>query len=204
MSNTVEDSYRTVSKQSSSSQIKVKGSRFISHVFHANEQEDAEKKYLNIRNKYNDATHNCFAYRIDLQKYRYSDDGEPSGTAGRPIFKIIEGYRLFQILIVVTRYYGGTKLGAGGLIRAYSEATKSGLETAKIITKTRYTTIDIVTDYEHINDLQNIVKKFHGHIGHSEYTENIRVRIQIPVSRFAGFKNDINIILQGGINITEL
>lgn len=204
MSNSDEDSYRTVSRQSSSSQIKVKGSQFISHVFHAKEKEDAEKNYLDIRNKYSDATHNCFAYRIDLQQFRYSDDGEPSGTAGRPIYKIIEGNRLFKILIVVTRYYGGTKLGTGGLIRAYSEAAKTVLDTAKIITKKRYITIDIITSYKHINDLQNIVKKYHGHISHSEYTVNIKLRIQIPVSRFAGFKNDVNIILPGGINIIEL
>ena len=94
MSKTVEDSYRTVSKQSSSSQIKVKGSRFISHVFHAKEQEDAEKKYLNIRKKYDDATHNCFAYRISADEFRYSDDGEPSGTGGLPIYKILENKNL--------------------------------------------------------------------------------------------------------------
>jgi uncharacterized YigZ family protein len=204
MSKTVEDSYRTVSKKSSSSQIKVKGSRFISHVFYANNQEDAERKYLSIRNIYSDATHNCFAYRINSQQFRYSDDGEPSGTAGRPIYNIIEGYQLFQILIVVTRYYGGTKLGAGGLIRAYSNAAKSVLETTKIIIKTRYTTIEIITNYEHINDLQSIVKKYHGHISHPEYTANVKVRIKIPVRRFAEFKNDVTRILPGGINIIEL
>ena len=97
------DSFLTIASGVYSAEIKIKGSRFIAHALFTPDREQAEAEYQQFKKKYYDATHNCFAYRIAGDIFRYSDDGEPSGTAGRPILKVIEGRDLFQILLVVTR-----------------------------------------------------------------------------------------------------
>ncbi|MEJ2053208.1 MAG: YigZ family protein, partial [Calditrichaceae bacterium] len=100
-----------VPASTTNTEIKVKGSKFISAVFPVSSKEEAETVYADIKKKYYDATHNCFAYRINANNFRYSDDGEPNGTAGKPILQIIDNKGMNEILCVVTRYFGGTKLG---------------------------------------------------------------------------------------------
>ena len=102
-------------------------SKFITHVLKVKDIIDCKEKIINIKNEYKDATHNCFAYVIDNTK-RFSDDGEPSGTAGMPILNVIESNNLNHVLIIVTRYFGGIKLGAGGLFRAYMDAANKVCE----------------------------------------------------------------------------
>ena len=105
-------------------------------------KQQAETVYANIRRKYYDATHNCFAYRISPDDFRYSDDGEPSGTAGRPIFQVLENKNLTQTIIIVTRYFGGTKLGTGGLSRAYADTASEVISKTKLDVKTIYANTD--------------------------------------------------------------
>lgn len=116
------------------SQIKVKSSKFIANVHPISSVEQAKSVLDAIRKEFHDARHHCFAFKIgigDQAITRASDDGEPSGTAGAPILQVIEGKNFTNLLVVVTRYFGGTKLGIGGLARAYSEATKEVLESVK-------------------------------------------------------------------------
>ncbi|MDQ7088156.1 MAG: YigZ family protein [Acidobacteriota bacterium] len=114
-------------------EIKVKGSRFIGQVLPASDREQAAAGLLQVRRRYHDATHHCWARRVGApgrDSTRYDDDGEPPGTAGPPILGAIEGAGVYQALVVVTRYFGGTKLGSGGLVRAYGEAAREALAAA--------------------------------------------------------------------------
>lgn len=186
-----EDKYKTVGPGPYHSEIKIQGSQFITHVFHSQKQDDAIVKYEGIKKKYHDATHNCYAYRIDKDLFRYSDDGEPSGTAGRPMLQIIEGLNLIQVLAVVTRYFCGTKLGTGGLIRAYSEAVKKALEQADIVEKTRYREIRIVTRYELQRDVHEIIQRNQGNIVSSDFTDKVILVCRIPLGKYPSFQREI-------------
>ena len=195
------DLYRTVSSTPVSAEIKIKGSKFIGHVFHVVSKSQAESVYDNWRAKYHDATHNCFAYRISESEFRYSDDGEPSGTAGKPIFQVLEGAGLVQTLIIVTRYFGGTKLGTGGLIRAYSDTAKAVLSQTKIEEKTRYITQNIESTYENLSTVLDLVARFKGVIGKTEYTDMIVFSIQIPVSLNPDFTRELAAFSGRGITL---
>lgn len=184
------DQYYTVSRKEAVAEIKVKGSRFISTINQVSNSQEADKLYQEIKKKYHDATHNCFAYRISGSDYRFSDDGEPSGTAGLPIFQVLQHQNLFEILVVITRYFGGTKLGTGGLVRAYSEAAKNGLQNCKKITKTKYITISLSTNYERYNALLRLINQYNGNFVESDYKENIELKIQIPQSKFSSFQQE--------------
>lgn len=197
------DEYLTVSSQPASSEIKVSGSKFIAHVFHVLSKHQAESVYSNIKRKYHDATHNCFAYRISADVFRYSDDGEPSGTAGLPIYKILDNKDLSQTIIIVTRYFGGTKLGTGGLIRAYSDATLDVLSKTKTEIKVRYVTVTVETTYENMSLLLDFVNKHDGIIGKTEYTEKISFCLQIPTTKFEDFNKNILAFSERGIVIVD-
>lgn len=197
------DEYLTVSSQPESSEIKVKDSKFIGHVFHVLNKHQAESVYSNIKRKYHNATHNCFAYRISADEFRYSDDGEPAGTAGLPIYKILENKNLTQTIIIVTRYFGGTKLGSSGLIRAYSDAALDVLNRTKIEVKIRYVTVTVETTYENMSILLDLVNKYKGIIGKSEYTEKISFCLQIPTTKFEEFNNKILAYSESGIVIID-
>ena len=197
------DEYLTVSSRPASSEIKVSDSKFIAHIFHVLSKHQAESVYSNIKRKYHDATHNCFAYRISEDKFRYSDDGEPSGTAGLPIYRILENKDLSQTLIIVTRYFGGTKLGTGGLIRAYSDAALDVLSHTKTEVKIRYITVTVETTYENMSLLLDLVNKYNGIIGKTEYTEKISFCLQIPTTKFEGFNTNILAFSERGIVIVD-
>jgi uncharacterized YigZ family protein len=197
------DEYLTVSSQPVTSEIKVNDSKFIAHVFHVLSKHQAESVYSNIKRKYHDATHNCFAYRISEDEFRYSDDGEPSGTAGLPIFKILVNKELSQTIIIITRYFGGTKLGTGGLIRAYTDAALDVLNKTKTEVKIRYVTVTVETTYENMSLLLDLVNKFKGIIGKTEYTEKISFCLQIPTTKFADFNKNIVAFSERGIDIID-
>lgn len=129
------DRFKTIAKQVEH-HIKVERSRFLGTAVPVISREEALEQYESIRSRYHDATHNCFAYLLDLgrgEDYRYSDDGEPSGTAGRPILDAVRGSGLTNLLVVVTRYFGGVKLGTGGLTRAYRQCAAELLADAPTV-----------------------------------------------------------------------
>lgn len=203
MAQHTDDEYRTVSSRPVSFELKIKGSKFIGHIFHVLNKQQAESVYNNIRRKYHDATHNCYAYRISENEYRYSDDGEPSGTAGKPIYQVLEHNNLVQTIIIVTRYFGGIKLGTGGLSRAYSDAAKDVLEKTKIEVKTRYATVTVETGYDNLTNLLDLVNKYQGIIGKTEYTDKISFCLQIPTTQFKSFQDDILAFSERGIVIVD-
>ena len=130
--------FNTILESSIQAEIVEKKSRFIANLFYVENPEEAELRIKEIKKKYHDAKHNCFAYLTfengEIYK-KFSDDGEPSGTAGAPMMEIIEKENLRNVLVVVTRYFGGILLGTGGLVRAYSDALKEAIKKATLVSK---------------------------------------------------------------------
>ncbi|MEJ2543134.1 MAG: YigZ family protein [Calditrichaceae bacterium] len=171
-------------------EIKVKRSKFIAGLLPVKSKDEAEQAYLEIKKKYYDATHNCFAYRIDANIFRYSDDGEPNGTAGKPILQMMDGKEILEVLCVVTRYFGGTKLGTGGLIRAYSDAAKEALNRTKILKKIRSKKIKLMLDYDLENNVRNLLNSYQGKLDNSEYSDHIEMNLLIPESKAVRFRDE--------------
>ena len=155
-----EDTYKTI-ENISEGLFKDRGSKFIAHAIPVNNESQVKEHLSALRKKYHDARHHCYAYQLGFDKssYRINDDGEPSGTAGKPIFGQILSHDLTNILIVVVRYFGGTKLGVGGLINAYKTSAKDALNNAKIIKKTINEVYEIIYDYPVMNAVKKIIKE---------------------------------------------
>ncbi len=154
------DQYKTIAK-SSEGYYKEKGSKFTGYAIPVFSEEEFREHLARIKREVPDSGHYCYGLRIgaDNKLYRYSDDGEPSNSAGKPIFGQIQSYELTNIMIVVTRYFGGTKLGVGGLITAYRAAAKEALDNAKIINRTVDNFYQIEFGYEIMSEVMNFVKK---------------------------------------------
>lgn len=159
-----------------------KKSRFIANVYNIESVAEAEEKIKQIKKKYYDAKHNCFAFSVleeNQIKTKISDDGEPSGTAGEPILNVIEKNKLQNILIIVTRYFGGILLGAGGLVRAYSNASIEALNKAKIVKKELGNKIKVEISYSDNEKFKYYCNKNKINIVNVEYAENIFYIIEI-------------------------
>ncbi len=169
-------------------EIKIKSSRFIATLSYVYGKDEAEAMLESFRKKYYNATHNCFAYRIDANTFRYSDDGEPSGTAGKPIMQVLDSSGILHILCVVTRYYGGTKLGTGGLIRAYSEAAEQALARLETKTVVRMQGFTLHFTYEQENLVRKAVSDFSGRLLDSAYSDSIQMEVAVPQSRQNAFR----------------
>ena len=156
--------YKTISAPATG-EITEKKSRFIANIAHISNTEDANKFIEEIRSRYWDATHNVYAYTLFEDKIvKYSDDGEPSGTSGLPSYKVLEGEGIFDVVVVITRYFGGTLLGTGGLARAYSEAVKAALNNAEILTCCLCDYIKIKCDYNLWGKVESIIRKSNTYI----------------------------------------
>lgn len=174
--------YRTV-YSGGEAEIIEKKSRFIATVKPIKSEEEAIAFIESLKKKYWNATHNCFAYVIGdhFQIQRCSDDGEPSGTAGKPMLDVLLGEEIHDTAVVVTRYFGGTLLGTGGLVRAYQSATKAGLDASTVITKRYGHKISIQTDYTGLGKIQYILGQRRINILNSEYTDKVVLEVLLPV-----------------------
>lgn len=160
----------------SEAEITEKKSKFIANLYYVNSLVEIEEKLKNIRKKYYDARHNCYAYRIVEDESiieRSSDDGEPSGTAGAPMLNILKKMELVNVLVVVTRYFGGILLGTGGLVKAYSEATKKALENSKFAIEESGIIAEIKLNYNDFENFKYCCKKSNINIINTEYLDNI-------------------------------
>lgn len=169
--------YRAVF-QGGSGEIVEKKSRFIAHVSEAESVEEAQEFIEAVKKRYWDARHNCSAFSIGEKNpvTRCSDDGEPGGTAGKPILEVIEGSGIHNIVIVVTRYFGGTLLGTGGLVRAYTDAAKAGIENSVIIEKILGVRMKLVTDYTDLGKIQYILAQNEVTVEHTDYTDKVEIQ----------------------------
>ncbi|MEI6899756.1 MAG: YigZ family protein [Bacteroidota bacterium] len=159
------DTYFTI-RESSKGIYKEKGSKFLAHAFPVKSEEEIKDLLAGLRKEYHDARHHCYAYRLGYENhlFRINDDGEPSGTAGRPIYGQILSKELTQILIVVIRYFGGIKLGVPGLINAYKCATNDALEQAEIMAATVREKYRITFNYAAMNSVMKALKEGNAHI----------------------------------------
>lgn len=154
------DEYLTISKPSEGF-FKDRGSKFLAFAYPVSSEIEIKELQEKLRSDYYDARHHCFAYMLGLEKeiFRANDDGEPSSTAGKPILGQIRSFDLTNIVVVVIRYFGGTKLGVGGLINAYKTATEDALKNAKIIKKTLHDYYELKFEYPVMNDIMKILKE---------------------------------------------
>ena len=153
--------YNTIEKQETSELVEKK-SKFIANIFYVSTTQEAEEKLEQIRKKYYDARHNCYAYRVIEDGNiidRSSDDGEPSGTAGAPMLNILKKENLCNVLVIVTRYFGGILLGTGGLVRAYSQSTQDVIEKSNIILKQEGYVAILEVEYKDLEKLRYFCKK---------------------------------------------
>lgn len=176
------DSFKTI-KQNTNAEIVEKKSRFIAHAFYVESVEEAEEQIKQIKKKYNDARHNCFAYALETENngiaVKYNDDGEPAGTAGAPILKLILEQGLSNILVIVTRYFGGILLGTGGLVRAYTESAEKAISQSEVIEKTSGYEAKIQIEYNQLDGLKYYLQQNNIKVLKINYLENIEVDIEI-------------------------
>ncbi|MCI8362733.1 MAG: YigZ family protein [Clostridia bacterium] len=169
-------------KENVSEEIVEKKSKFIADLIYVQSVEEAEGHINRIKKKYFDAKHHCFAYSIMTNEgivNRASDDGEPSGTAGMPMLNIINKNELINVLVVVTRYFGGILLGTGGLVRAYSDATLKAINNAKLVIEERGYEIEIQVNYNDFEKLNYYCKKNNISIINSEYGEKVISNLEL-------------------------
>lgn len=165
-----------------------KKSKFIGRIIKVETEEQAKKHLDDIRKSEKGAVHNCFAYIIKDQNIeRFSDDGEPQGTAGKPILEVVKKENITNVLCVVTRYFGGTLLGTGGLVRAYNQTAKKALETAGIALMLPFKVVKIQCSYNIFDILQKSFENYTLYIGETEYGENIVINLSILESEYDDF-----------------
>ena len=170
--------FRTIS-ENAEAEIEEKKSRFIANAYYVENEEQVKDYIKKVKKKYHDAKHHCFAYKI-IEGERSSDDGEPTGTAGIPILNVISGENLTNVLIIVTRYFGGTLLGTGGLVRAYTEASKKVLGKTKKTEKVLGQEIKIELEYTELNGFKYYAKQNKIKIANIVYSEKVEIDIEIP------------------------
>ena len=175
------EQYKTV-YEGGEGEIVEKKSRFIATVRPVETEEEALAFIEEMKKKYWDARHNCSAYVLGERQelMRCSDDGEPSGTAGRPMLDVILGEDIYNVAVVVTRYFGGVLLGTGGLVRAYSKAVQEGLAGSLVIEKKKGISLKVITDYTGIGKIQYIAGERQIPILDSEYTDKVVLKLLVP------------------------
>ena len=184
--------YKTISDNVSAELVEKK-SKFIANIFYVETVEEAEKCLEETRKKYHDARHNCYAYSILTEEgivNRFSDDGEPSGTAGSPMLNILNSNNIANVIVIVTRYFGGILLGTGGLVRAYSDTTKKAIENSQLVSIEKGKEVVIEISYQDVEKLKYYLNKQEIKIRDIVYKENVEVYIDIENKKFEELNNN--------------
>ena len=197
-------SYKTV-KQYGEGEIEEKKSRFLGKMKPVSTEEEAIAFIESIKKQYWDARHNCYAFIIgeNSESIRCSDDGEPSGTAGKPMLEVLQNNGLKNVVAVVTRYFGGTLLGTGGLVRAYTQATQAALEEAQVATMTLMSVLEIQTDYNAIGKIKYMFAQADTLVMGEEYGVDVAVTIAVPLSEKEIMQKKITEVTNGKAVIEE-
>ncbi len=186
-------------------QLKEKGSLFVGRAFPIQNIEEAETILAETRKKYYDATHNCYAYKfIEDESFKYSDDGEPNGTAGIRILNAIKHFTLSNVLIISTRYYGGTKLGVGQLGKAYYNSAFGAIENTTIVTKVNYSKIIINFGYDFINDVHHFIDTYKVKNINNLFSENPQIECLIKPEFVDKLIENLLTVSSGKINVKIL
>ena len=177
-------SYTTIKTEVRDILLKEKGSKFIGFAFPINNEKELKTALEGLKIEHPKATHHCYAFRIGIngENYRANDDGEPSGSAGLPIYNQLLAHNLTNILVVIIRYYGGTKLGVSGLVKAYKESTKMTLEEAEIITKELATELKIHFKFHQQNVIFSLLNKFNAKVLDFDAQEDCKITAKLNLS----------------------
>ncbi|CAA6825520.1 MAG: FIG000605: protein co-occurring with transport systems (COG1739) [uncultured Aureispira sp.] len=199
----MKDTYLTI-ETPSIGEYKEKGSKFIAYTFPVYSEEEVKECLEVVKKEHFKARHYCYAYRIGLdgKRFRANDDGEPSGTAGRPILGQIDSFGLANVLSIVVRYFGGTKLGTSGLKRAYKESTKDAFQQAQIVEKIIEDQFHVVFDYVATSDVMNFIKNEGFKILKASYENKTTLLMTIRQSDVKRFKETLEKII--GVKVNQL
>lgn len=195
------DEYLTI-KDFARSKLKVKGSIFIATARSVSSEEEAKDWIKKISKEFFDTAHQCFAYKIKIDQseiVKYSDAGEPRGTAGSPILSAIESEELSNVLVVVTRYFGGTKLGTGGLSRAYRQSAQEVLRDCEKVRKFVTAKVHFQFHISHTGRVNQVLKQFDCRILEKSYEENVTMRVEVRKNEFEKLKKELLELTNGQI-----
>ncbi len=172
--------------------IVIQKSKFITTLVPISSAQDAQEKLAIIKKKYSDATHNCYAYisSQNAQEQKFSDDGEPQGTAGVPILEVLKKKNIYMTLAVVTRYFGGIKLGASGLVSAYSSCVASAIDNANVVEYKFSNSCDVDIDYSIYKKVQELIEEY-GQVTNIDYNEIVKIEFVVPVENYAELNTKI-------------
>ncbi|MCI0515045.1 IMPACT family protein [candidate division KSB1 bacterium] len=197
------DSYLTI-RQPVAAQLKEKGSRFLGWAAPVENKAEAQTFLTQTAKKYFDATHHCYAYRLGVgvnTLARYSDAGEPTGTAGLPIYQVIEGRNLSNLMVIVTRYFGGVKLGKGGLVRAYRDTTVLTLDQAQIIEKFITNQVRVQIPYARTGEVLHLIQQLQGTLQFSDYAHEVTLIVTLRQSLVTRFSTKLIELTQNQVKI---
>lgn len=197
--------YLTIKKQART-ELEIKKSRFITTVKPVATEEEAKAFISDIQSEFKDATHNVYAYQVGLKGeiQRMSDDGEPQGTSGPPVLEVIKKEQLTNVAIVVTRYFGGIMLGAGGLIRAYGQAAKLGIEAGQIVERGLFEKVTITVSYQLWGTVQHFLNQQEYAVDEPIYEADVKVMVYIKIEEVAEFKGTITDLTNGQVLTDQL
>ncbi|HMT28538.1 MAG TPA: YigZ family protein [Bacteroidia bacterium] len=202
-----EEDYKTI-ETPTSGEYRDRGSRFLGYAFPVKNEKEVKEIVNKIKKDHPKANHHCYAFRLGPSKsaFRFSDDREPSGSAGKPIYGVIQSADLTDILIVVVRYFGGTLLGVNGLINAYRSAAKEAVNQNVIVTKPIVENYLLEFEYENINEVMSIIKQTKANVVNQDLNEKCSIRVELPKHHADEFLKKINTshILKGTVKIEIL
>ncbi|WP_088070563.1 YigZ family protein [Gottfriedia luciferensis] len=188
-----------------SHEIEIEKSRFICYIDEVKTESEAQQFIADIKKKHHDANHNCSAYLIgehdEIQKA--NDDGEPSGTAGVPMLEVLKKRGLKDIVVVVTRYFGGKKLGAGGLIRAYGQSVSEGLNAVGVVERTLIKVVNVKISYKLLGKVEHALRSSHYHLENVTHLEEVDFELWIKFEEIETFNNWMVELTNGSCQITE-
>ena len=186
------------------SEFTEKRSRFIGHVWPVETEEEAQGRIKEMKTKYYDARHNCWCYRIGDNVVRYGDDGEPQGTAGQPMLKVFERENVTNVVCVVTRYFGGILLGAGGLTRAYSKSAKDALTAAGTATMGLWVQVEIPCAYPMLERVKQEIAAVDGMVDDTVFSADVTVKASIMADKVKSLQDRLTELSAGNVQIKKL
>jgi uncharacterized YigZ family protein len=186
------DTFQSIAKPSEGL-FKAKGSKFLSFAYPVHNEDEIKLILANIRKEHFSARHCCYAWSLGLdhERFRVNDDGEPSGTAGRPIYGQIQSHRLTNILLVVVRYFGGTLLGVSGLIHAYKESARSAIGNAEIVSKVVEHSVEVQFDYCAMNDMMSMIKEEQLEMMDAQFDLKCMVKLKVRLAKLGEIEGKI-------------
>ena len=196
MMENLKDTYKTLSKPSEEILFKDKNSKFYGYAYHVASEQEVKLHLERLKKQHFAARHWCYAYQLGAIKTRYrtNDDGEPNNSAGMPIYGQIKSFDLTNILVVVVRYFGGVKLGVGGLINAYKTSAQMALEASKIVEKTIDVYFELKFDYKHMSRIMRTIKGHQAEIISQQLQMDCLIRVSIRKSKASHFFNEVSSI----------